>query len=254
MRPSKSPRRRSPFPVAAVAIRAGAAAKVSPMAESHEAAARDGQNVAAVHDRLRAAILSGEIPAGQATSQNALARDFGAGRTPVREALRMLQREGLVLSEPNRRVRIADLSASDAEELYLMRIALEAVAIRITVPAFTASDIAALEGLMAQMDFYMRRQDNDGLRAPHGELHARLVGGSGPRVTTLIAQMFDHAERYRRAFGGIGPEGWDARRREPRGARAGGPGGPPANAPGPFVPPSPGRGGRFSTPSTPATT
>jgi DNA-binding GntR family transcriptional regulator len=181
-----------------------------------EVVPRDGQVVAVVHDRIRAAILNGEIPAGQATSQNALARTLGAGRTPVREALRMLQREGLVLSEPNRRVRIAELSASDAEELYLMRIALEAVAIRITVPAFTASDIAAFEGLMAQMDFYMRREDSDGLRAPHGEFHARLVAGAGPRVTTLLAQMFDHAERYRRTFGGIGPEGWEARQREHR--------------------------------------
>ena len=187
------------------------------MAESHEAASRrDGQNVAAVHDRLRDAILSGELPAGQAMSQNTLAQNLGAGRTPVREALRMLQREGLVLSEPNRRVRITELSASDAEELYVMRIALEAVAVRITVPSLTDDDLALLEGLMAQMDFYMRRRDNDGLRTPHGEFHARLVAGAGPRVTTLLRQMFDHAERYRRALGGIGPEGWDARQREHR--------------------------------------
>src|SRR5689334_16751770 len=97
-------------------------------AEEHAAGTRDGQNVALVHDRLREAILNGEIPAGQATSKNTLARNLGAGRTPVREALRLLQREGLVLSEPNRRVRIADLSASDAEELYVMRISLEAIA------------------------------------------------------------------------------------------------------------------------------
>src|SRR3954453_17132658 len=206
------------------------------MAESPEAAPRDGQNVAAVHDRLRAAILSGEIPAGQATSQSTLARDFGAGRTPIREALRMLQREGLVLAEPNRRVRIAELSASDAKELYVARIALEAVAVRITVPGLTADDLATLEGLMAQMDFYMRRRDNDGLRAPHGEFHARLVAGAGPRgtqllgqlfprpgrdgalaVTTILAHLFDHAERSRRAFAGIGPERWDARQREHRG-------------------------------------
>jgi DNA-binding GntR family transcriptional regulator len=70
---------------------------------------RDGQHVAVVHDRLRAAILLGELPAGQTTSQVTLARDLDVGRTPLREALRMLQREGLVVSEPNRRVRIAEL-------------------------------------------------------------------------------------------------------------------------------------------------
>src|SRR3954453_21679610 len=102
-----------------------------------EGTPRDGQKVGAVDDGRREAILRGEIPAGQATSQNTLARNLGAGRTPVREALRLLQREGLVLSEPNPRVRIAELSAPDAEELYVMRIALEAVAIRITVPTLT---------------------------------------------------------------------------------------------------------------------
>src|ERR1700745_1309753 len=101
---------------------------------------RAGQHVALVHAPLRAAILRGELPAGQTTSQVSLARDLDVGRTPLREALRMLQREGLVVSEPNRRVRIAALSATDAEELYVMRIALEAVAVRITVPTLTSTD------------------------------------------------------------------------------------------------------------------
>ena len=78
---------------------------------------RDGQHVALVHDQLFGAILRGELPAGQVTSQVTLARDLDIGRTPLREALRLLQREGLVVSEPNRRVRIAALSATDAEEL-----------------------------------------------------------------------------------------------------------------------------------------
>jgi len=86
-----------------------------------------GQSFVAVHTRLRAAILSGEIPEGATTSQAMLAERFGVGRTPLREALRMLQREGLVISQPNHRVRIAELSSEDAEELYIMRIALEAV-------------------------------------------------------------------------------------------------------------------------------
>src|SRR3954465_5275028 len=95
-----------------------------------ETRARDGQHVAMVHDRLRTAILRGDIEAGATTSQAALAKTLDPGRPPLREALRMLQREGLVISEPNRRVRIADLSSDDAEELYIMRIALECVAVR----------------------------------------------------------------------------------------------------------------------------
>jgi GntR family transcriptional regulator, rspAB operon transcriptional repressor len=113
---------------------------------------RDGQNVAHIHARLREAILSGDMAAGEVTTQVALGESLGAGRTPIREALRLLQREGLVIAEPNRRVRVAELSADDAESLYVSRIALEVVALRITVPALRSPDFAELEGLMAQME------------------------------------------------------------------------------------------------------
>jgi GntR family transcriptional regulator, rspAB operon transcriptional repressor len=162
---------------------------------------RDGQHVAVVHERLRDAILRGEIEAGATTSQAALANKLDAGRTPLREALRMLQREGLVISEPNRRVRIAELSSDDAEELYIMRIAIECVAIRITVPTLTSDDFAALEGYMAQMDHYMRADDMRGWRTPHLAFHNLLVAGAGPRVTEEIDRLFDHAERYRLRWG-----------------------------------------------------
>jgi DNA-binding GntR family transcriptional regulator len=186
------------------------------MAEQGIGKSRDGQNVGLVHDRLREAILAGRIPAGE-ISQVALARELGVGRTPLREAIRMLQREGLVISEPNRRPRIIGLSAPDAEQLYVMRIALEGVACRITVPTLGSSGVAELEGLMAQMDHYMRNQDHAGLRGPHRAFHARLVVAAGVRVTTMISLLFDHAERYRVAFGGTTPELWEQRRAEHRG-------------------------------------
>src|SRR5579875_2525033 len=156
------------------------------MAMSVEAAgtrSRDGQHLVQVHDRLRDAILRGELPPGHATSQAKLASDLGMGRTPLREALRMLQREGLIVSEPNRRVRIAGLSGSDAEELYVMRIALEAVAIRLTVPRLESAGVAELEGLLAQMTHFLNVGDSIGLRKPHRTFHMALVAGSGPRVS-----------------------------------------------------------------------
>jgi DNA-binding GntR family transcriptional regulator len=183
---------------------------------SPEIGTRDGQNVAVVHDRLRDEILLGQIPAGETTSQVALARQLEVGRTPLREALRMLQREGLVVSEPNRRVRIAELSVADAEELYIMRVALEAVAVRLTVPGMESDAIAELEGYVAQMDHYMKSNDLSGFRVPHRAFHAALVVGAGERVARMIAQLFDHAERYRLAYGAATPEVWDQRRAEHR--------------------------------------
>jgi len=85
----------------------------------------------------------------------------------------MLQREGLVISEPNRPVRIAPLSQEDFEELVIMRIALETVAIHITVPTLTSSDFADLEGFMAQMEHYQKAGDQAGFHTPHRALHHR---------------------------------------------------------------------------------
>jgi DNA-binding GntR family transcriptional regulator len=183
-------------------------------ASADETRTRDGQDVSAVHERLRAAILDGEIVAGATASRTALAREFGAGRTPLREALRMLEREGLVTSEPNRGVRIAALSSQDAEGLYITRIALETIAIRLTVPVLVSDDFARLEGYMAQMDHYTKAGDPQGMRTPHRAFHHLLVAGAGTRVSTDIATLFDHSERYRRRFGATGV--WEERRAEHR--------------------------------------
>ena len=183
---------------------------------SDDTATRDGQNVALVHEQLRRAILAGDIPPGQATSQIVLARELGVGRTPLREALRMLQHEGLVLSQPNRRVRIAELSVVDLEELYVARIALEAVAARLTVPSLTPEDIALLEGVMAQMDSLIELGSSAAIIDAHLAFHAGFVKGAGERPAVLMAQLHDHAERYRRIFAASAPDRWPLRRAEHR--------------------------------------
>jgi DNA-binding GntR family transcriptional regulator len=161
---------------------------------------RDGQNVAVVHRALRDAILTGAIPAGGTMTQAGLAREFGVSRTPLREAVRLLQNEGLVAAEPNRRIRVAPFSAADAEELYALRIAIEAIAVQVTVPKLQPEDFAELEGLMAQMDHYIRAGDVDRMGVPHRAFHLRLVGPPGSRFESIAGLLFDHSERYRRPW------------------------------------------------------
>ena len=82
-------------------------------------------NVEQVYKRVREAILEGQIAPGTVMSQVALADDLGVSRTPLREALRMLQSEGLVEAQANRRATVTPISATDLEELVVMRVALE---------------------------------------------------------------------------------------------------------------------------------
>jgi DNA-binding GntR family transcriptional regulator len=169
-----------------------------------------------VYQRLRTAILKGEIAAGAAPSQVELANQLGVSRTPLREAFRLLEREGLVLSEPNHRARVAEFSISDVEELYLSRVSVEAIAARLTIPRLTADDFAHIEGFMAQMDYFARLGEWQRAESPHLAFHTRLVAGVGLRVTAQLVQWAEHAARYRLNWGQIEPCSWETRRAEHR--------------------------------------
>jgi DNA-binding GntR family transcriptional regulator len=181
-----------------------------------DGATRSGDIVVQVHEQLREAILSGDVRPGEKTSQAELARDLAVGRTPLREAVRMLQSEGLILAEPNRRVEIAKLSVEDAEELYVMRIALEVSAARITLPSLTPGDLAELEGYMAQMASLAAADSFFLIRAPHRAFHERFISGAGPRPLRVMSELFDHAERYRRIYGAAAPDHFGRREAEHR--------------------------------------
>lgn len=165
---------------------------------------RDGQGVAATYEELRAAILAGELQDGVVVSQAQLAERYGVGRTPLREALRLLQREGLVIASPNKRMQIAPLTAGEFEEISVARLALETVAVRITVPTLTSGDVARLKGLQAQMAHFQALDDLPSWNAPHRAFHHALVAGAGRRVSAEISELADHTERYRLRFSEVG--------------------------------------------------
>ena len=167
-----------------------------------------GQNTEDVYERVRAAILDGVLAPGAVMSQVTLAEELGISRTPLREALRMLQSEGLVDGEPNRRVRVATMTAADLEELYVVRVTLESQALRLSVPLMTAEDLARMEGHMAEMAHYSGSEDYVRWGLPHRAFHRALTAHAGTRVNMMLDQLFDHAERYRRLHIGQGPGAW----------------------------------------------
>jgi DNA-binding GntR family transcriptional regulator len=170
------------------------------------AARRD--NVEQVYRRVRGAILEGEIAPGAVMSQVALADDLGVSRTPLREALRMLQSEGLVDAQANRRVTVKPISATDLEELVVMRVALETEAIRLSVSRLVPEDIAGLEGRLAEMAHFAQAKDYDRWQHPHVAFHRGLTAAAGTRVNAMLAQLSDHAERYRRVHIARSPKAW----------------------------------------------
>jgi DNA-binding GntR family transcriptional regulator len=170
----------------------------------------------AAYLQLRRAILRNELPAGERFAQRELEERFQIGRTPLREALRMLQREGLVEAEPNHRIRVTTFSFPDLEQLYALRISVETLAIRLSVPCFEAEDLARLEDLFAQMAEPQMVGAYERWEVFHRAFHLALIAHAGERIVKMASQLSDHAERYRRFYSTETPRAYERGMREHR--------------------------------------
>src|SRR6185437_3335880 len=131
--------------------------------------------IAHVHAYLRRQILNGILPPGTILSQVQLAQQLGVSRTPLREALRLLQEERLVLAEHNHRVRVADINLEELESLYASRIMLEPLALALTIPHFTESNLDALAQTLEDMSAASAQHHTDAWEAANGRFHELLV-------------------------------------------------------------------------------
>jgi DNA-binding GntR family transcriptional regulator len=175
--------------------------KATPLATAPRPVRRDGTRKTrdmtwTVYSSLRESILNGTLPPGESLSQVQLASQLGVSRGPLREAVRMLQREGLVEAEVNRRGRVSSFSIDDLEQLYAMRIVHESLAIRINVPRFTKRDIDALRGCLRRMEA-LAGHDLHQWQAVDREFHFTLLAHAGDRLMRTIRELYDHADRYR---------------------------------------------------------
>ena len=104
-----------------------------------------------VVERIRSAILTGELEPGEQLSEGTLADLLGVSRGPIREAVKRLEREGLVIVGTNRRAFVARLSREDFEEVYMLRDVLERVAIETACQRASEEDLAAMAAIIGAM-------------------------------------------------------------------------------------------------------
>jgi DNA-binding GntR family transcriptional regulator len=92
---------------------------------------------------IRAAIASGELRPGDPVPEALIAEQMGVSRSPVREAFRKLEEQGLLVSYPHRGTYVATFTEKDAQEIYQLRIGLEGLAMRWTVEAGRGPELSA---------------------------------------------------------------------------------------------------------------
>lgn len=151
------------------------------------------------YELLRERILSGAIEPGVTVSQVTLARDLGVSRTPLREALPMLQREGLVEVGTARRVRITSITIDEVEQAFALRIVNEARAIYSSVPQITPRDEALLVRSLRDMEHWADPAEVDQWHHQHRIFHRELVKHAGICSKRLLRELADQTDTRRLA-------------------------------------------------------
>jgi len=159
---------------------------------------RAGDDVIQVHTKLRSMILDCTLVPGSRVTQAELSRLTDAGRTPLREALRLLQQEGLIKTELNKRITIAAFDLDELDCTYAYRVSIEAAAIRITAPLLSNLDFDELDQALVEMGEAIERRDRDEFEGPHRRFHQILASQVQEGARARMAIDADSAERVRR--------------------------------------------------------
>lgn len=172
------------------------------------------QTSVSVHSYLRDLIIAGVVPPGTQLKQAELARVLAVSRTPLREAFRMLQEEGLVSAEPNQRSVVLGLDAEELDSLYAARVTLEALGARITAGRMTREEVRAAGAAYKEMDRTFRAGDMASWTVAHRRFHRLLVIRCGTPVLRTISSYAEQSERYVRIDQNTRRHDFEARQRE----------------------------------------
>lgn len=159
-----------------------------------------------VVDRLRAAVIAGDLRPGQRLTERELIERVGVSRTVIREALRQLETEGLVETLPNRGPAVRALTRAEATDLYRIRASLEALAARLFVERAPESLVRQLAATLREVEGAYATGDAQAILEVKNRFYAVLHEGAGSAVLSSMLVGL-HARIWRwRALGLTHPE------------------------------------------------
>ncbi len=141
------------------------------------------------YDAICARIVDGRLSAGSRLVVTALASELQLSATPINEALAALDREGLVSYAPHRGYSVRSLTVGDIEDVFTVREAIEALAVRLTAEHADAVVMSELEELLARGGAAVRAQDFESFYELDMEFHRALYRASGNALLVRIAEL-----------------------------------------------------------------
>ncbi len=152
------------------------------------------------YENLKHAIITGSLPAGSRIVETTYANKFHISRTPLREALRKLERDGLVEYVLHRGVVVRAFTISDIEEIFMIRNAMMMLILPSVVERVTDEDILELEKILREMDVYQEAQDPEQLAIYNRRFHGTLEHLSDKM---RILRVIDSQEEYINRFSAV---------------------------------------------------
>lgn len=162
--------------------------------------------------RLREAILSGAMPPGSRVYERRVADQLGVSRTPVREALKVLEAEELVVSLGGGGAQVREVTAAEVRDTYTVRALLEAHAARLASERISAQQIRELQRLNGRMRQIVDRAGMDEaqqvsrLAELNADFHKLVVAAAGNRILPRVLQTLIDTPLYARAYFWFTPE------------------------------------------------
>lgn len=152
-----------------------------------------------VYQILRQAIITEQIPAGERLVERKLAQQLGVSRTPVREAIRRLESEGLVRHISRKGVVVARMSPREVWDVYNIRSVLEGLAARLAAQWISAEELAELEDYLVQMEQAANDKDLERLNSLHPRFNEIIYRASrNPRLHRMINNLADYVTGFTR--------------------------------------------------------
>lgn len=151
-----------------------------------------------VFERLRKAIIDGSFKQGDRLIETVVAEDMGVSRTPVREAFRQLEIEGLAENLPRKGTVVKGISKKDVIEIYEIREMLEGLEVRLACSKISAKQIADLQDKIVKMEKCINNRNTAEYWRLHGEFNdIILYASANQRLIDQMRQIYEYLARLR---------------------------------------------------------
>jgi DNA-binding GntR family transcriptional regulator len=154
-----------------------------------------------IADIIRDRVLKGEYKIGEKIKENQIATELRVSRTPIREAFKILENEGLIEYKPNRGCFAKGFTRRDIEDIYAVRKALEILSVEWAVDRITPEQIRQLEDQCDLMEFYTRRGEGKKVLSVNTDFHDIIYNATGSRFMAQVLRSYkEYIEQTRKAI------------------------------------------------------